>query len=379
MDPMRILGTDQSEDWMAVLAQSCQHDFYHLPSYHALAESRGEGAARLFVYREGDCQIALPLLLRPVENSIGAESAGNGRMDATSVYGYAGPVASHAVVPAQVAENFRNTLRETLRTLGVVAVFSRLHPLISQREILSGLGECTSAGSTVSVDLTQPADVQRTQFRSDHKRGINRALRRGMVALEDTGKQHLQRFVEIYTQTMRRVSATDYYFFEPEYFEDLAARLGPAFRLFVILAGNDVACAGIYAVCDGIIQYHLGGTHDDFLELAPMKLLTDTVRLWGNEHGCKVLHLGGGVGAQADSLFHFKAGFSDRRHEFLLWRWVLDSQAYDELCERHARRNAENGLEWTSPDFFPQYRCPAVALDRERVGAAAAAVASAKK
>lgn len=91
-----------------------------------------------------------------------------------------------------------------------------------------------------------------------------------------------------------------------------------------------------------------------------MALIFDTVRLWANETGACVLHFGGGVGARADSLFHYKAGFSDRRHNFATWRWIVTPAVYRELCRRRTRINELQGLEPASADYFPAYRCPAV-------------------
>ncbi|MBV9999230.1 MAG: aminotransferase class I/II-fold pyridoxal phosphate-dependent enzyme [Verrucomicrobia bacterium] len=92
-----------------------------------------------------------------------------------------------------------------------------------------------------------------------------------------------------------------------------------------------------------------------------MTLIFDAVRLWANEAGARVFHLGGGVGASQDSLFHYKAGFSDRRHDFAIWRWVVQPGLYRELCARRARVHELQGLEPASPDYFPAYRCPVVA------------------
>jgi len=217
-----------------------------------------------------------------------------------------------------------------------------------------------SPRSTCEGKPTEP--FQRAQFRSSHKSEIKRAQRSGLVVIEDTRKEHLGRFGEIYTENMRRVGAADHCFFDHAYFEDLAARLGPALRLFVVLAGEEVACAALFIVCDGIIQYHLCGTSAEHLQLAPMKLLVDTVRLWGTERGHKVLHLGGGVGAQEDSLFRFKSGFSDRRHDFFLWRWMLDPLAYDSLCGKKERWNEANELRPASAAYFPAYRAPVLPL-----------------
>ena len=348
-----VLQTAQEQEWNGVLARVAQHDFYHLAAYHRLAEERGEGAAHLFAYHDGDYTIALPLLLRPLE-----ADGGVAWRDATSVYGYAGPLASHAGMPAAVLHGFQEALKKALAERRVVAVFSRLHPLLPQPAMLAGLGECRPEGATVSIDLALPPEVQRAQYRAAFRTRINRHRREGLVCLRDGDKRHLPEFTGIYHQTMRRVNAHRSYFFEPEYFTRLASGLGPALELFVVTFNGAVIAGGLFTICDGIVQYHLGGTCDDFLKLAPMLFLIDTVRLWANERGARVLHLGGGVGSKEDSLFHFKAGFSDRRHSFSTWRWVLDPDAYRELCDRHTRRNLEQGVRWTSPDYFPQYRCP---------------------
>ena len=349
----RVLQTAQEQEWNGVLAQVAQHDFYHLAAYHRLAEERGEGAAHLFAYQEGGYTIALPLLLRAVE-----AADGEAWSDATSVYGYAGPLASHAGMPASVVRDFQEALKDALAGLGVVAVFSRLHPLVPQTGLLAGLGDCRPAGETVALDLTLPPAEQRAQFRSSAKSRINKLRREGLVGLRDGDKRHLSEFTGLYHQTMRRVNAHDSYFFEPEYFTRLADGLGPVLELFVVTFQGAVIAGGLFTICDGIVQYHLGGTSDDFLKFAPMTLLIETVRLWANDRGARVLHLGGGVGSRQDSLFHFKAGFSDRRHTFSTWRWVLDPEAYRELCDRQTRRNLAHGVRWTSADYFPQYRCP---------------------
>ena len=354
-----VLQTAQEQEWAAVLAQVAQHDFYHLAAYHRLAEELGEGTAHLFAYRDGDYTIALPLLLRPVE-----ESGGDGWSDATSVYGYAGPLASHTGMPESVVRDFQEALKEALIERRVVAVFSRLHPLIPQCRILAGLGDCRTEGETVSIDLTLPPDGQRAKYRSSVKSRINKLQRDGVVCLRDGDKRHLPEFTSIYHQTMRRVHAHRSYFFEPEYFTRLATSLGPALELFVVLLDGAVIAGALFTICDGIVQFHLAGTCDEFLRLAPMPLLIDTARLWANDQGARVVHLGGGVGSKEDSLFHFKAGFSDRRHTFPTWRWVIEPDAYQELCDRIARRNAEQGVQWTSADYFPQYRCPTVPTEK---------------
>jgi dTDP-4-amino-4,6-dideoxygalactose transaminase len=346
---------------METLRRVAQHDFYHLPQYHRVEERRLKAVALLFSYCEGDYLIALPLLLRSAGEIVLAWN------DATSAYGYAGPVASHKRMPESVIRNFQAALREALLERRVIAVFSRLHPLIPQQDLLSGLGECRTIGQTISVDLTQSLQKQREQYRSTIRRLINK--RQGsVVCLTDPEKRYLTEFASIYQETMRRVNAADIYFFGEDYFNDLARELSSILHLFVAMVGGKAAAAGMFTLCDGVVQYHLGGTRNEFLKLSPMTLIFDTVRLWANEIGAHVFHFGGGVGAKEDSLFHYKAGFSNRRHDFATWRWVLAPETYRELCERQARSNQLRGLEPASAEYFPTYRCPTVPYVPAKLG-----------
>jgi sugar O-acyltransferase (sialic acid O-acetyltransferase NeuD family) len=351
----RVLRTSQQQEWLEVLGGVVRHDFHHLPQYQRVEEHRLNATAQLFTYGEGDYLIALPLLLRPVGEALA------GWQDATSVYGYSGPVASHEHMPKPVVRNFQAALREALAERRVIAAFSRLHPLIAQYNSLAGLGECRGRGQTVSIDLTLPPDEQRAQYRSTYKRRISRQQRDNtLTCLHDQDKCFLGDFASIYEETMRRVKAEDSYFFGVDYFRQLACELGPVLQLFVALIGGKVAAAGLFTICNGVVQYHLGGTRDEFLKLSPMLLIFEAVRLWANGIGARVFHLGGGVGgANDDSLFHYKAGFSDRRHHFATWQWIVSPEMYREVCERRARMQPES-LELMSADYFPAYRCPAV-------------------
>ena len=93
---------------------------------------------------------------------------------------------------------------------------------------------------------------------------------------------------------MRRVNAEQTYFFGEDYFRRLARELGPVLQLFVALVGGNVAAAGLFTVCDGIVHCYLSGTRAEFVKLSPITLMIDAVRLWANEIGARVFHLGGG-------------------------------------------------------------------------------------
>ena len=355
---MQVLTTSDTAEWRAVLAQ-CRYDFYHTPHYHALAEKAGEGSARLLVFEDHDDLIALPLLLRPLRDVPGLAEDGETWYDATSVYGYPGPLVSHGGTSALTVSRFQTALRETLAELRVVTVFSRLNPLLPQLDLLSGLGACDQAGQTVSIDLTQSPEAQRQAYRRPYKESINRLRRAGVSGLYDEDYTYLPQFIELYWETMQRVGAADGYFYNEQYFRDLIATRDARATLFVATFEGQVISGALFLISHGIIQYHLGGTRTDHLKISPIKLVFDCVRLWANEQsGMDVLHLGGGVGGREDSLYFFKAGFSDRRHPFHTWRWVVQRDVVERLDHRRLAWNRHAGLIPASDTFFPAYRCP---------------------
>jgi Acetyltransferase (GNAT) domain len=358
---MQVLTTHQREEWTRAVHRATQHDFYFLAEYHALAERCGEGEARLFVYEQAGYTIALPLIIRALADV--PEIAGSANMwrDATSVYGYSGPLYSHEDVPRAVVDRFQRALTDALQELQVVSVFSRLHPLLpAQTKLLDGLGEHQFGGATVAIDLSVAPAEQRAHYDSTTKNRLNRLARLGITCALDIEQRYLPEFVALYHETMHRVKAEQSYFFDPTYFYDLAKSLGPVLKLFIVKTPEEqVISGGLFTLCDGIVQYHLGGTRDAALKLSPTMLMFETVRHWANENGAHTFHLGGGVGAKSDSLFQFKARFSPQRHKFFTWRWIVAAKAYRELSLEKQLWNSQRGLRPNSASFFPAYRCPA--------------------
>jgi sugar O-acyltransferase (sialic acid O-acetyltransferase NeuD family) len=356
MGKARMLSTRDEQEWLEVLQQVAQHDFYHLPQYHALEERLGRGTAYLFAYSNGPYHIALPVILRPIDPRQNLVNGAEHWCDASSVYGYSGPVTSHPDAPRQIIENFHALLWDAFREMEIVTVFSRLHPLLSQKPLLYGLGNCLPSGQTVSIDLTAPLETQRQKYRKGHRSDISKGRNHGVVCHEDTSLSYLEAFVDIYRETMERVAADSFYLFDYSYFKSLVAALGKNAHLFVALLNGELIAGALVVECQGIVQYHLGGARDSAKALAPIKLILDAVRIWATERRFQTFHLGGGVGARDDSLFYFKAGFSDRRHEFSTWQWVVLPKVYEQLCHARLHWDQEHGLESGPAEFFPRYR-----------------------
>ncbi len=152
---------------------------------------------------------------------------------------------------------------------------------------------------------------------------------------------------------MSKVEADDYYFFSNDYYYDLSKNLQGRLLLITAYEDEKAIASSLYTVCEesGIMQYHLGGTLDDYRKLQPSKLITHVARDWGRRNNHKLLHLGGGLGAKLDSLYEYKKGFSSQELSFRTFRLVVNPEKYAEWV-------TDLGLptEDLNSDFFPLYR-----------------------
>ncbi len=350
------ISTKDKNKWETILNAIGDFDFYHLPGYHELHEQQGEGQAVLLVYSDGLKLAALPLIIRDIHKVKGLEDF-QGIRDATSVYGYPGPLAnSRAKESDDFIEGFHIALERYAHENNLVSIFSRLNPLLENQILLKGLGDTVKLSKTISINLSLDEEKQLAQYRKSHRYEIRRAKKQGMTVERDADWSYYGEFIELYYETMKRVNASENYFFDHNYFSMLKSALGDRLHLFVARINDEICGASLFVHTNDIIQYHLSATNEDYKFLAPSKLIIDEVRQWGSEAGAKWLHLGGGVGSNEDALFKFKAGFSKHRHPFYIWKWIVKSNTYEKLTKsRRAWRRAE-GLSASENGFFPSYR-----------------------
>jgi RimJ/RimL family protein N-acetyltransferase len=346
-----LLGVDAPK-WRTYLADT-RHDFYHLPEYVALSALHEGGEPAAVHVSRGGAAMLLPFVVRPIPG---------GGYDATSPYGYPGPLVSGTDDPTFLRDALIAAL-PSLASEGIVSLFLRLHPLLNATPP-EGVGQLVRGGDTISIDLTLSAPELWRQTRANHRLQINRALRAGREPVLDEAWVHFDAFKRLYRTTMTRVAATPYYFFDEAYFDGLRAALGDRLRLWIVEVDGVVATAALFVETCGILQYHLSGSDPAFAREGLMKLIVHFVRSWGKERGDTDLHLGGGVGSAADSLLQFKLGFSPRRHPFDTLRIVVDEGEYARLVRLYERELVQVRRSGTAEpaapgqNFFPAYRKP---------------------
>ncbi len=337
------------EEWNSFMKLVGHFDFYYSYYYHFLSKKDGE-KPMLIAYREADVLIALPLLVREIE--------GTSYKDATSVYGYAGPLCKTESKDPAIIDNarFKTELHRFLMENKIVSVFSRLHPYIDyQVNLLNTIGSLSSPGSVVNIDLTLPVELQRQQYNSRLKTYVNKA-RRVYDIVEGKEEAQIEEFIEMYYENMRRVDADAYYFFNKRYFYQLM--ISSFFKVELLLCSlketGELIGGAMFIKTGNIVQYHLSGCKEEYLPLNPIKLLIDEMRIKATTENYTYFNLGGGLGVREDSLFRFKASFSKDLRPAGFWKYIVNKEVYDDLVAQSVKGNEHE--EHGETDYFPAYR-----------------------
>ncbi|HSB40000.1 MAG TPA: GNAT family N-acetyltransferase [Gaiellaceae bacterium] len=252
--------------------------------------------------------------------------------DVVTPYGYGGPVGGGG--------GFWPAYEEWCRGRGVVSTFVRFHPLYGNQ-----------AGAPIHVEPLAPTVAWRLEPERDLLAGLHWKHRNKVRKAENAGAtvsaaHGLGEFVPLYEDTMRRVNADDFYFFEPAYWERLAG-LGEAILRFDAGIDGEVVASALCLASPPWLHYHLSGTTDAGRSTGASTLVLLEAARWAQERGYERFHLGGGLGGRQDSLHHFKARFDpEGLVEAAVGKAIHDEDAYRRLSAGEAGYQG----------FFPAYR-----------------------
>jgi hypothetical protein len=257
--------------------------------------------------------------------------AGTGLRDASSPYGYGGPVST--THDAAFTGAAWNAYCEWMRAQNVVVEYVRFHPVLGNER--DYVGRVSENRQVVCVDLAA-GDVA-AGYASRLRQTLKKSVRAGLVYEEVPLQAHVRGFGAFYREAMGGIGADPFFLFDDAYFEGLAqggsAKLGIGRRP----SEGDWLAAALFLDGCGVREYHLAATTEEGRLLAASSFVLHESAMSAQRCGMKMLYLGGGTDTRADNaLLFFKGAFSPLRLAYRTGSNVFQPQAYDALKERFA-------------------------------------------
>ncbi|SHK17242.1 Acetyltransferase (GNAT) domain-containing protein [Clostridium cavendishii DSM 21758] len=303
-----------------------KRDIYFTREYLKLYEINGDGTAKLFVYEE-DKNIAIyPFLIREIEGY----SLDNTYYDMESAYGYGGPVVSNEN-DNKFLQNFERIFIQYCNDNNIIAEFIRFNPCIKNEKIFTNNIAVIKNRTTVSLNLNKTIDdIWKNDIKSKNRNMIRKAEKNGLYV---EIKNDYSTFKEIYEETMGKVSAYEYYYFKPSYYDNMENDKN--YIMLNVKLEDKIIASAIFMKYGEYFHYHLAGSRKEYLGFAPNNLLLWEAIKYANQNGYKLFHFGGGLtNSLEDNLFKFKSSFSNDSLEFYIGKRIHNVEIYNFLINK---------------------------------------------
>ncbi len=257
-----------------------------------------------------------------------------------TAYGYGGPISNTA------DEDFRKRALKIFKDEAIknefVAGFVRFHPVLRNEKDFDTIGSLILDRKTIAMDLSGSIDeIWMNEIHTKNRNVIKKGIKEGLTFTPDYEYKELEQFKKLYNNTMDKLEADGFYYFDDEYYEKLKL-LFPNSFIGCVRYEEQIIAAAIFFYSDIYGHYHLAGSDITKLKLAPNNFLLWEAAKELKLHGVKKFHLGGGINSdESNSLFQFKHKFSKSTNDFYLGKLIFNPELYEEICKDWEKRNQE--------------------------------------
>jgi hypothetical protein len=335
----KILDLHTAEEWNQIIKKLPlkQQDIYFTPEYYELYEKNDDGKALCFIFEDSGDIALYPFLINSV-NELDYE-LDDEYFDIQGAYGYNGVIASNYVISFRKA--FYKQFEQYCIKSNIIAEFTRFNPILGNYQFADRFMDVIYDRKTVYLNLEQPYDdIWTKQYSSKNRNMIKKAHK---TNLQIKYTDNINSFYNIYTATMQKIGADQYYFFNKNYFKNLKVLINKnSYILEVIDLEDRILCSMILLIYGKYAHYHLSGRASDNKNNSANNFILDEAIKFALNKGCKIFHFGGGNSYdENDSLLKFKRNFSKDIGFFYIGKKIYNQQIYDKVVEQWEQKYPE--------------------------------------
>jgi len=349
---LQVISNDDPIKWNKIVKSFKDHDVYYLAEYSKAFQIHGDGDPILFYFDNGKIRAINVVMKRDIaydtnfKNKIPTDTY----FDIITPYGYGGWIIDGEKVA--YCDIFQSYEQYCIKN-SIVCEFVRFHPVLQNNNGLEASYNIVELGKTISIDLLSKEQIF-ADFTSQNRNKIRKALKNDVAVYWGRSPLLFEKFEQIYNATMDKDDATEYYYFDNDFYYSILNDLKYNCLIFYAVYENKIISMSLIIFANNKAHYYLDGSVREYLKLSPTNLIFhEAASVWALENGFKMLLLGGGLGGKEDSLFSFKKPFNrEKINSFYIGKMIFNDKAYRELIKI---RQSESYFDLNSA-FFPIYR-----------------------
>ena len=283
-------------------------DIFYSPEYAQAAQAtiNRDHLVLCASQQSGTSTLLYPFIQRDM-NKFVPDGIAKDCIDVVSLYGRGGIVGNSENSSDLI--KFHDNFNRYAHANNIICGFDRLHPVIKNHQSISKQSKLYNVGSFVVVDLRRSVDDIFLNFKHRQRKAIRKAIKNSVTVFEESNLDHLDNFLEIYHSTLTRQNASNFYYFEKEFYKSLMRSSSTSFKFFYASLNNKIISCELVLYGGQYCHSFLGGADKKFISLAPNPLLKFEIIKSSKTYGTSFFLLGGGNGPN-DGIINYKKSFS---------------------------------------------------------------------
>jgi len=261
--------------------------------------------------------------------------------EAFSAYGYGGFYSGFQSNLAKIEikrkwRKFENFMKDN----GIIDLFIRNSPFLSNHDFVpEKYNEYNRTTYSRKLGFYKNMDDLTKNVKHKLKCSISHAIKSG-VSVEfhtnnDLKENELLKFYEMYSKTMKKREADEYYYFTLDFFKKHFVLFENNCELALVKEKESKKIIGVSIfLLDELklVYYHFSAFNRDYSKYCPTTLLlAEAILRYGNL-GYSILFFGGGISRDGnDGLSKFKKKFATNEQKFYISKIIFDSDRYYNL------------------------------------------------
>lgn len=313
--------------------------------YAALFEEKEKGIAEKYTFQNENGRVDYVFIKREIPILINGERY----YDITTAYGYGGPVIVYSHNEKELLSDYFIDFHDYCLNHNIVSEFVRFHLFESNRVRKHYYGEVSEIGSHIVKPLNK---ALRLNMNPDVNRSLNKARKLGVTIHFDTTGSHLNDFLAIYNETMKRNKASDYYYFNETFFKKLHEDFEGQFVYGFAEYDGNVISSRLAVYGEKYSFGFLGGTLKQYFNTHATTAVDYSILNYLKDKQCSYFSFGGGY-RDHDGIYKYKKKFNKKGDcPFYVGKKIHLPVIYDELVITYEKTKSFD----RDSTFFPLYR-----------------------
>ena len=214
---LTVYTLELAKQWDMLVRSFREYDTYLLSGYVKAFRIHGDGEPLLFFFENNKTRGINVVMKRDVAacKYFVDKIPEKKYYDFATPYGYGG-----WIIEGEDSEELFAAYESWCLHNGIINEFIRFHPILKKHEACNAFYEVFQLGKVVHMDLTSP-EVIWANIISQNRNKIRKAIKNDIKIYNCKFSEIYEKFIELYTHTMDKVHAEEYYYFGESFFKSV--------------------------------------------------------------------------------------------------------------------------------------------------------------